>query len=190
MGTGGKSYVRCHWQRTEYKPPNFFAKDPSNFNSKSMELIIAEVDSHVDRTLGRSQKTFKDSKGMWHSDLTFLLKIKYIIIFQIANNLPPEVQLMKDYILQTVANILDDLELLISISDFQDNLTTEFEKRGNLQQYKTFLVPTYKKSLTVNETKVNPDKKKDTKIDPAVAKTGACVAFKNGGGEITKLGKL
>ena len=99
-----------------------------------------------------------------------LLKTKYAIIFQIALNHPPEVHLMKDYILQTVANLMDDLELLVSISDFQDNLTTEFEKRGNLQQYKTFLVPACKKSLTVNETKVNPDKNKDTKIDPAVAK--------------------
>ena len=67
---------------------NFFAKEPSNFNTKSMELIIAEVDSHVDRTLGRSQKNFKDSRGIWHSDTTFHLKTKYAIFFQIALNPP------------------------------------------------------------------------------------------------------
>ena len=105
---------------------NFFAKDPSNFNSKSMELIIAEVDSHVDRTLGRSAKTFTDKKGRIQADITFLLKTKYSIIFQIANNLPPEVKQMKDYILQVTANILDDIELLIDISEFQDNLTIQF----------------------------------------------------------------
>ena len=91
-----------------------------------MELIIAEVDSHVDRTLGRSAKTFTDKKGRIHADITFLLKTKYSIIFQITNNLPPEVKLMKDYILQVTANILDDIELLIDISEFQDNLTIEF----------------------------------------------------------------
>ena len=32
---------------------NFFAKDHSSFNSKPMELIIYDVDTHVDRTLGR-----------------------------------------------------------------------------------------------------------------------------------------
>mgnify|MGYP003323808502 CR=1 FL=1 len=142
---------------------SFFEKDHSNFNSKPMELIIHDVDSHVDRTLGRSEKTFKDRKGRTHSDFTFLLKTKYSIIFQIALNLPPTVKLMKDYILQTVANILEDIELLVDISEFQENLTTEFEKRGNIGDYKTVLIPAYKKSLTVNEAKVIPDKKKDKK---------------------------
>ena len=60
---------------------SFFAKDHSNFNSKPMELIIFDVDSNVDRTLGRSVKTFKDKKGRIQSDITFLLKTKYSIIF-------------------------------------------------------------------------------------------------------------
>ena len=103
-----------------------------------MELIIAEVDSHIDRTLGRSVKTFTDKKGRIQADITFLLKTKYSIIFQIALNLPPDVKLMRDYILQTTANILDDIELLVEISEFQDNITMEFEKKGNLGDYKTF----------------------------------------------------
>ena len=37
-------------------------------------------------------------------------------------------------------------------------------------QYKTFLVPACKKSLTVNEAKVDPDKKKDKKEDAALIK--------------------
>ena len=60
---------------------SFFAKDHSKFNSEPMELIIFDVDSHVDRTLGRSVKTFTDKKGRIQSDLTFLLKTKYSIIF-------------------------------------------------------------------------------------------------------------
>ena len=150
---------------------SFFAKDHSNFNSKPMELIIVEVDSHIDRTLGRSAKTFTDKKGRIQADITFLVKTKYSIIFQISNNLPPEVKLMKDYILQVTANILDDIELLIDIIEFKDNLTIEFDKKGNLGDYKTFLVPAYKKNLTVNETKIIPDKKKDKKDNASTIKS-------------------
>ena len=110
----------------------FFAKDHSSFNSKPMELIIYDVDTHVDRTLGKSEKTFTDSKGRIQADLTYLLKTKCSIIFQIALNLPPDVKLMKDYILQTIANILDDIEQLVDISEFQESLTEEFSKKSNL----------------------------------------------------------
>ena len=54
---------------------------------------------------------------------------------------------MKDYILQTTANILDDIELLVEISEFQDNLAIEFDKKGNLGDYKNYLVPSCKKKL-------------------------------------------
>ena len=67
---------------------------------------------------------------------------------------------MKDYILQTIADILDDIEKLIDISEFQKNLAIEFDKKRNLGDYKTYLVPACKKSLTVNETKIKPEKKK------------------------------
>ena len=42
---------------------SFYAKDFSNFDSKPMELIIFDVDTHMDKTLGRSEKTFTDKNG-------------------------------------------------------------------------------------------------------------------------------
>ena len=152
-------------EQNVHRMSNFFAKDHSSFNSKPMELIIYDVDIHVDRTLGRSEKTFTDRKGRIQSHFTYLLKTKYSIIFQIAQNLPTEVKLMKDYILQTIADILDDIEKFIDISEFQKNLAIEFDRKGNLGDYKTYLVPAYKKSLTVNETKIKPEKKNNKKED-------------------------
>ena len=77
---------------------------------------------------------------------------------------------MKDYILQTIANILDDIEQLVDISDFQNNLAIEFDKKGCLGDYKNYMVPSCKKNLTVNETKVNPEKKNDKKDDATALK--------------------
>ena len=37
--------------------------DHSSFNSKPMEQIIFDIDVHVDKTLGTSEKTFTDAKG-------------------------------------------------------------------------------------------------------------------------------
>ena len=78
---------------------------------------------------------------------------------------------MKDYILQTIANILDDIEQLVDISEFQKNLAIPFDKKGNLWDYKNYMVPSCKKNLTVNETKVNPDKKHDKKDDASALKS-------------------
>lgn len=138
---------------------NFFAKDYSHFDSKPMELIIFEVDTHIDKTLVRSEKTCADKKGRAHAIITHHLMTKYGIIFQIAENLPAEVKLMKDYICQKTSDILNDIEELLDISEFQVSLTEEFNKIGNLGEYKTFIVPPCKKRLTVNETKFKEGKK-------------------------------
>ena len=144
---------------------SFYAKDHSNFDSKPMELIIFEVDTHVDKTLGRSEKTFTDKKGRIQSMITYRLMTKYSIIFQIAENLPTEVKLMKDYICQATSNILSDIEKLVDVSDFQDSLTEEFTKKGNLSDYKNYPIPSCKKRLTVNETNVKDEKKDEKKDD-------------------------
>ena len=102
--------------------------------------------------------------------ITYRLMTKYGIIFQIAENLPTEVKLMKDYICQTTANILSDIEQLVDISEFQDKLTEEFSKKGNLGDYKNYPIPSMKKKLTVNETKVKEEKKEDKKDNPKAIK--------------------
>ena len=134
---------------------SFYAKDHSNFDSKPMELIIFEVDTHVDKSLGRSEKTFTVKKGRIQSMIIYRLMTKYGIIFQIAENLPTEVKWMKNYICQATSNILSDIEQLVDISEFQDSLTEEFTKKGNLSDYKIYPIPSCKKRLTVNNTQVS-----------------------------------
>ena len=70
---------------------------------------------------------------------------------------------MKDYICQATSNILTDIEKLVDVSEFQDGLTEEFTKKGNLSDYKTYPIPSCKKKLTVNEAKVKEGKKYDKK---------------------------
>ena len=120
------------------------------------------IESHVDKTLGRSEKIFTDAKGRIKSMLTYRLMIKYGIIFQVAENLPGEVKLMKDFICQATSNILSDIEKLVDVSDFMDSLTEEFTKKGNLSDYKTYPIPSCKKKLTVNETNFKDEKKHDS----------------------------
>ena len=42
----------------------FLDKKPSDFHSKPLELLVGEVDSHVDAMLGKSILTHRDSKGI------------------------------------------------------------------------------------------------------------------------------
>jgi len=67
----------------------------------------------------------------------------------VAENLPGEVKLMKNYICQATSNILNDIEKLVDVSEFMDSLTEEFTKRGNISDY--------------NETNVKEEKKEDSK---------------------------
>ena len=60
-----------------------------------MEQIINDVDIHVDKTFGTSDKTFKDDKGIIHNPLTFSRSMKFSLIFQICCNLPVELKQMK-----------------------------------------------------------------------------------------------
>ena len=128
-----------------------------------MERVIYEIDVHVDKTLGCSEETFTDAKGRAHSMLTHRLMIKYFIIFQVAENLPREVKIMKNYICQAASDILTDVTKLMDVSDFMTNLSEEFTKRGILSDYKTFPIPASKKKLAVNGAEVKEDKKENKK---------------------------
>ena len=66
---------------------------------------------------------------------------------------------IKDYILQLIANMYDDIKLLVDIQDFQTNLKTAFETKGLLVSYKNYNIPAPKKSMAVHEAKVKVEKK-------------------------------
>ena len=53
---------------------NFFDKDYAQFHSQPLELIIDQVDYHVNSVLGKSTAVFKDDKGRTHSDFTYRTK--------------------------------------------------------------------------------------------------------------------
>ena len=142
----------------------FYAKDHSNFKDIPMEQVIYQIDTHIEKTLGISEKTFKDTKGRTQSMVSYRQMKKYELIFLVAENLPNEVKLMKDYICQTTSNILTDIEKIVDIPVYQDTLTKEFTKKGNLWDYKSFPIPACKKKLTLNEAKVKEDKKDDKKL--------------------------
>ena len=62
--------------------------------------------------------------------------------------------------MQLIANMYDDIKLLVDIQDFQTNLATAFETKGLLSQYRNDSIPApNKKNLTVKETKIKEDKK-------------------------------
>ena len=70
---------------------------------------------------------------------------------------------MREYILQLVADMLDDSKKLIDIADFQAKLVEAFDLKGILSSYRNDNIPAPKKNLTVNETKFKKDdsEKKD-----------------------------
>ena len=65
----------------------FLDKKPSDFHSKPLELLIGEVDSHVDAILGKSILTHRDSKGRMISPYTLNTYQKYLIIIGIIKPL-------------------------------------------------------------------------------------------------------
>ena len=148
---------------------NFFDKDYDQFHSQPLELIIDQVETHVNSVLGKSTAVHKDAKGRTLSDYTYTLKTKYKLIFTIVRHLNGDFKQIKDYIMQLIANMYDDIKLLVDIQDFQTNLKAAFETKGLLSSYKNDNIPAPKKSMAIHEAKVKVDKKdrKDREDTPA-----------------------
>ena len=90
------------------------------------------MDYHVNSVLGKSTAVFKDDKGRTHSDFTYTLKTKYRLIFNIVKHLGGDFKQMKEYILQLIANMHDDIKQLVDIDDFQKKIVEAFEIKGLL----------------------------------------------------------
>merc|ERR1712030_126899 len=107
------------------------------------------------------------------SEFTYTLKTKYRLIFNIVKHLGGEHKQMKEYILQLIANMFDDIKLLIDVADFQKKLVEAYEIKGLLSSYKNDIIPAPKKSMAVNESKIKNDKRdkydKKDKVDPPAA---------------------
>ena len=128
---------------------NFFDKDYINFHSQPLELIIDQVEIHVNSVLGKPATVFTDPKGRTLSDFTYTLKTKYRLIFDIVRHLGGDFKQMKDYILQSIADMFEDIKTLIDISDFQKKLVTALDTKGLLNSFKNDIVPPPKKNISV-----------------------------------------
>ena len=132
------------------------------------------MDYHVNWDLGKSTAMFQDSKGRTLSDSIYTLKTKYRLIFTIVKHLNGEFKKIKEYILQLISNMHDEIKILIDIQDFQKKIAEAFEAKGLLSSYKNDILPAPKKSMSVNEAKIDMkiDKKdkKDREDSPAGVK--------------------
>lgn len=174
---------KCKWKELEaalYKAigkeqnitrlSNFFDKNYSEFHSQHLELIIDQVEHHVNSVLGKPTTVVTDSKGRTLSDFTYTLKTKYRLIFNIVRHLGDDFKQMKDYILQSIADMFDDIKTLIDISDFQKKLVTAFDTRGILNSYRNDIIQAPKKNISANKAEVKKDKE-DKKDTPEAVKT-------------------
>ena len=75
-----------------------FVKEQYNVGGNTMEFIISEVDTTVDRCFGKSKTNL------------YRLGKKYEIIFVIANNIPHEYRVMRAHIRQKASEALADIE--------------------------------------------------------------------------------
>ena len=55
----------------------------------------------------------------------------------------------------------DNIDKVLDINDLQSNLKEVFEAKGVLTQFTNENLPAPRKSMAVNEAKVNPNKKDD-----------------------------
>merc|ERR1712030_219060 len=89
---------------------NFYDKDYDQFHSLPLELIINQVDTHVDSVLGKSTAVHKDEKGRTLSDYTYSIRTKYRLIFTIVRQLNGDFKQIKDHIMQVITNMHDNIK--------------------------------------------------------------------------------
>ena len=115
---------------------NFYNTGYEAFHSKPFELLINDVDTFVDTTLGTSTASFTDAKGRVLSNYTYSIKKKYELIFNIAQNLSNDFKIVQTYVQREITKMNDKLEDIVNISDFQTNIAVILESKGVLSQFK------------------------------------------------------
>ena len=138
---------------------NFYDGDYKQYHSLPMELLINKVDISVDSTLGKSTTTHTDTKNRTLSNYSFSIKWKYKLIFNIARHLNADFKIIRDYFMKECTRMHDNIKETVDIGDFQKNLSTAFETKGVISQFKNENVPAPQKTMAVHEAKVKHDKK-------------------------------
>ena len=120
---------------------NFYDKDYEQFHSMPLELLINQVDTSVDNTLGKSVSVHVDTKGRTLCNYLYSIRTKYRLIFTIARHLNNDFKIIKEFIMQEITKMHDDITAVVDITDFQKNLSTVFETKGVLSQFKNENIP-------------------------------------------------
>ena len=118
-----------------------FYKEQYNVGGNTMEYIISDVSTTVERCFGKSKTNL------------YRLGKKYEIIFVIANNIPHDYKVMKSHIRQRCSDQLEDIEKAKSIPEFMAELSEYFRSKNMIRDYAKALIPAHKKSnIAANTT--------------------------------------
>ena len=138
---------------------------PSDFHSNPLEILIADIDSKIDASLGKSSLFHKDKKGRMISPYSYSTYHKYNFILGVTEHLEGEFSQIRDYIEQEISDMFDDFKTLIDIQAFQEKLVTEFTTRNLIKIFRTKDIPQLKKQPNINTSDVTEEKKNQGK-DP------------------------
>ena len=136
---------------------------PSDFHSKPLEILIADIDSKMDAVLGNSTTFYKDTKGRMISPYSYSTYHKYSFILGVTEHLEGEFSPIRDFIEQEISDMHDDFKTLVDIQTFQEKLVTEFTTRNLIKIFRTKDVPQLKKQSNVNNSDV---KEKNKEVSP------------------------
>ena len=157
----------------------------TDFHSKPMEMIFADVDSKIDQALGNSTEFYTDNEGRMISIYSFSTYHKYAMILEIIEKLEGEFCQVKGHIEQKIYKMFDDCKTLRDIPTFQTELVTEFNKRNLIKIFRTKDIPNQKNKPNVNNSDVS-EKKTDKKNDKKKESTSLKEEFKKKKLEISK----
>ena len=134
----------------------------SDFHSKPLEIIFADVDSKIDESLGRSTEFHKDTNGRMISPYSYSTYYKYNLILGVIENLEGEFCQLKEYIEQKISNMFNDCKTLVDISIFQKELIEEFTSKNAIKMFRTKDVPNPNNKPSVNKSEVSEKKKNES----------------------------
>ena len=102
-----------------------------------------------------------ESIGRSQTDLTYALKTKYGLIFNIVKNLGSDFKQMKECILQDITDMFDDLSTLLDIPEFQTKMKATLESKGLLSTYKNEVISVSKTQFFIKKTEIKNETKEN-----------------------------
>ena len=136
----------------------------SNFHSKPMEIIIADIDEKINEVWGDSQILYKSKNGKTISFYSFCLIYKYTLILGVVENLGSDFGQVKDVIEQEITSMIEKPTTLVEIPDFQKKLVQEFTTRHVILTFRNKEVPKPKQA-NVNTGEISEKKQNSENND-------------------------